>query len=106
MGCARGEGWGKERDDALRSMVRDGKSTRVIAKEMNLHKTQVIRRIKKLGLRDEEVQETKPVAPHVQKYKLARRGFHVPAHLEGQYYELLKTGAPIAEVCRRLGIEK
>lgn len=106
MGCERGDGWTKERDGVLRSMVRDDMSTRAIAKALNLHQTQVVRRIAKLGLREPQVEETKTAAPHIERYRSARRGFHVPAHLEDSYYELLKTGVPIAEACRRLGIEK
>jgi DNA-binding transcriptional MerR regulator len=41
---------------------------------------------------------------HLEKYHQARRGFHLPDHLENQYFDLLKTGIPTVEAARRLGI--
>ncbi|MCO5730135.1 hypothetical protein NFC69_01060 [Rhizobium sp. SSA_523] len=69
------------------------------------------KRVRRLGIRisaagasDEESRVPAPIGSHVEGYKLARRGFYVPAHLESQYFELLKAGVPIAEACRRLKI--
>lgn len=98
--------WTPELDSALRAMVAQRLSTRVIAAAMALHYSTVARRIQALKLREEaEKVQAEPVKrDHLAEYKNARRGFVVPQHLELEYYALLKTGLPIAEVCQRLGI--
>lgn len=105
----KGAGWTRERDDALRAMVAAKMSVRSIGKAMGFSHVLIIRRIKALGLRSEigATHSVEAVRPnHVAQYKAARRGFVVPEELERDYYELLKTGVPIAEACRRLGIAK
>ncbi len=46
------------------------------------------------------------VAPgdHLENYHRARRGFHVPAHKQDQYFALLKSGVPIAVAAAELGL--
>lgn len=41
---------------------------------------------------------------HLESFYRARRGFHVPDHLNDEYFRLLKAGVPIAETARRLGL--
>jgi len=41
---------------------------------------------------------------HLVDYHRARRGFHVPAHLNDEYTDLLKTGVSIVEAGRQLGL--
>lgn len=92
-------------DKEIRRMHAARLSTRAMARHLGLYKTQVIRRIKKLGLDEERAEPKVNQRPdHIADYKRARRGFDVPAHLENQYFELIKSGLPIAEACRRLGI--
>ena len=49
-------------------------------------------------------QPPRPLGVHLISYNLARRGFHVPEEQEGQYFDLLREGVPIAEAVRRLGL--
>ncbi|CCF19102.1 protein of unknown function [Pseudorhizobium banfieldiae] len=100
--------WDRESDKALLAMVKSGMSHRSIAKEMGINHPQVSRRLAKLREQEAEKSATNQlvIGKHLPSYKAARRGFHVPAHLEPQYFELLKSGVPIAEACRRLGINK
>lgn len=102
----KGNGWTRERDEALRVMAASKMSTRAIGNALGLSHVIIVRRIKALGLRSEEQPSSAARPNHIADYKRARRGFHVPAHLEAEYYELLKTGVPIAEACRRLGIAR
>ena len=99
--------WTKDRDDALRIMLAAKMTTRAIGEAMGLTQSMVARRIKATGLRTglDSLPAERVKPDHIADYKKARRGFVVPEHLEHQYYELLKTGVPIVEARRRLGIE-
>lgn len=119
--------WNDERDSKLRALHAQGLTGRKIGDELGVSNVSVARRIKALGLaphlkrppvsnrpakgvKDAEPPEAAPAVmecgAHVRPYKRARRGFEVPEHLEDRYFDLLKTGLPIAEVCRLLGIKK
>lgn len=109
----KGQGWTSERDHALRVLLAADKSVRAIGREMGLDHALISRRIKALGLSREkckaelearDARVSRGREDHIARYKNARRGIVVPPHLEGDYYELLKSGVPIAEAYRRLGM--
>lgn len=99
--------WTEDLDRELRSLVRKKTPQRTIANLLGLHRIQVIRRIKKLGLAADDGCEKSFEPPlHIKNYKKFHRGFHVPEHQESAYYELLKSGVSIDEARRRLKIKK
>jgi hypothetical protein len=104
MGAVRGKGWTRERDGILRDLAAKELSARQIATKMGLSNVLVSKRIKKLGLREVTEPKAPPQPSHIINYKRARRGFHVPGHLENQYFDLIRSGVSIAEACRRLEI--
>jgi IS30 family transposase len=98
--------WTKDLDDALRAMLTAGMTTRAIGEALGMTQSTVTRRINATRMRANTGQVVAaPIGSHLTRYKEARRGFSVPKHLELDYYELLKTGLPIVEARRRLGIE-
>ena len=98
--------WTRELDEALHAMVAAKMTTRAIGASLGITQSTVARRIKFLGLREavEKLPGERGKPAHIADYKKARRGFVVPEHLEREYFELLKTGMPIAAACERLGI--
>lgn len=120
--------WNDDRDRELLRLHAEGLSCRKIGSHFGVSHVSVSIRMKVLGIephagrpqpvnrgaRDRSAESLEAPkasrAPssddHVRSYKRSRRGFEVPAHLEGRYFELLKSGLPIAEACRRLGITK
>lgn len=109
--------WTDEKDQSLRRMAAEGVSTRKMAAAVGATHVTVWKRMARLGIRaagsgsehdnaSAPAQVTAaPVADHIESYNRARRGFHVPHHLQSQYFDLLKAGVPIAEACRRLDIK-
>lgn len=118
--------WNDERDIELRRLHSEGLSCRKIGSHFDVSHVSVSLRMKVLGIEphagrpagrpkgarvnDAPVSEVATPAVrsdcHVRPYQRARRGFEVPQHLEGRYFDLLKSGVPIAEACRQLGITK
>jgi hypothetical protein len=86
-----------------------GSTTREIEDVIGLSHVTISKRIKSLGLptRGRPVNREGGAyapPPHLAAHMRAKRGFHVPAHLESKYFELIKSGVPIADACRRLNI--
>lgn len=95
--------WTDERDALLKQLLEAGATRRAVARHLGVNVKAVIRRINRLSL--DQRAGSKATATHLDAYLSARRGFHVPRHLEAKYHELIRTGLPIAEICKRLGIE-
>lgn len=106
--------WGDDKDELLRRMAGEGASLREIAAATGVSHVTAWKFAKRLGVKVRgAAQKPAPDPPqpakvaaasHLEPYRRARRGFHVPAHLENEYFELLKAGVSIAEACRRLKI--
>lgn len=116
--------WNDERDAQLRELHAQGLTGRKIGERLGVSHVSVGNRIRALGMElngtvpasikhgtrasaKEATQQPTPEfkgGAHVGAYKRARRGFEVPKDLETRYFDLLKSGVPIAEACRRLGI--
>lgn len=99
--------WTESMDAFLKKRLQAGATRTSITEEMGLHRCQVLRRIKHLGITPENLAERESTQPqHIIDFKRKRRGFHVPEHKELEYYDLLKKGVSIDEACKRLKIKK
>ena len=100
--------WTDELDRRVRLKLQAGIAKTRIAKELGIHRCQLLRRIKVLGITDDNLFEVPSSMPasHLEGFKRARRGFHVPAPLEPTYYDLLKQGVPIEEARKILKLKK
>lgn len=102
--------WTDTLDRRLIEHLRAGVPKKKIAFILGIHRVQVLRRISALGIDEDELRRDAAVnsgpPDHLMKFKRARRGFHVPSHLEPAYYDLLKQGLSIDEVRKRLGITR
>lgn len=107
--------WTRDMDTQLISLLAGGVSQSEVARILGVHRVQLLRRIKDLGLdrpkdvkakEDESEKKKFSPPPHVENFQRTRRGFHVPPHLEPSYYALLKKGLSIDAVCKRLKINR
>lgn len=99
--------WDADADAAIKGGLAEKKSARQVARELGLPIASVIRRI--AFLRNRGLLKPEPMADHrspqhIMNYRDARRGFHVPPHLENSYIQLIVGGMSIADARRKLGI--
>ena len=104
--------WTDASDAQLADLIQSGERIRKIGEIMGVSHESARRRALHLGLwhtsrqqRQKQEIVASPQKPnHLEAYKSARRGFSIPAHLEGRYFDLLKSGMSIAEARQELEI--
>lgn len=100
--------WTADLDRLIRVKIQAGIPKAKIAKEIGIHRCQLLRRIKVLGITEDNLFDPvlSETPSHLKDYKRARRGFYVPTDVEPAYYNLLKQGVPIEEARKILKIKK
>ncbi|MDQ0422357.1 hypothetical protein J2045_003405 [Peteryoungia aggregata LMG 23059] len=110
--------WTSELDRKLRGLNASGLTMRKIAVELGVSGSAVQKRMSDLGIppafakrvhKNLRGQQRERRVDDVRKSQVShqqdiRRGFSIPAHLQPEYFELLKGGLAIAEARNRLGL--
>lgn len=108
--------WTNQIDEMIRSSLAAGQPTRAVASMLGCSHTAVANRAKKLGItisthsaarmtpEPKPTERQSPSREAIVNAQRVRRGFDLPKEMEPEYLELLKSGVPIAEARRRLGL--